>query len=258
MIGQTWAHLLGLGYLYPEKYVRSALQSVWKYNWAPNVGPQIRGHRPELHYADPGEAGLLLCTWPKGPHMGPKSVRYRDTVWAGIEYQVAAGMIFEGMITEGLSVVRGVHQRYDPAKHNPWNSILCGDHYSRDMASWGCLLAAGGYTCDCPAGKIGFAPRLSAENFRSFFTAAEGWGNFQQRRSLGRQSNCIEMRYGSQRLKTLQLEIPSGSKLRETTVTVAGQAVPCQATPHDHRVTIALKQPLRLKPEQPLDVEIGF
>lgn len=258
MIGQTWAHLLGLGYLYPEKYVRSALHSVWKYNWAPDVGPQIRAHRPELHYADPGEAGLLLCTWPKGPHMGPKSVRYRDTVWAGIEYQVAAGMILEGMTTEGLSIVRGIHERYDPAKHNPWNSILCGDHYSRDMASWGCLLSAGGYTCDCPAGKIGFAPRISAEDFQSFFTAAEGWGSLQQIRRPGRQSNRIELRWGRLRLKTLQLKIPPGSTLRETAVTVAGRSVEYEAISQGHCVTIALKQSLLLQPERPLDVESRF
>jgi hypothetical protein len=41
-------------------------------------------------------------------------------------------------------------------------------------------------------------------------------------------------------------------------VTVAGRAVACETIPQDHRVTIVLKQPLLLQPEEALDVEIGF
>ncbi len=42
------------------------------------------------------------------------------------EYQVASGMIWEGMLTEGLSIAYGVHTRYDGKKHNPWNEIEGG------------------------------------------------------------------------------------------------------------------------------------
>jgi len=33
LIGQWWAHQLGLGYLLPEEYVKTALKSIYKYNW---------------------------------------------------------------------------------------------------------------------------------------------------------------------------------------------------------------------------------
>ncbi|OHB68122.1 MAG: hypothetical protein A2V70_13990 [Planctomycetes bacterium RBG_13_63_9] len=258
LLGQTWAHQLGLGYVYPEEHVRSALQSVWKYNWAPDVGPQIEAHRPEIHYADPGEAGLLLCTWPKGPHLGPKSVRYRNTVWTGIEFQVASGMICEGMLTEGLAIVRALHERYDAAKHNPWNLILCGDHYSRAMASWGCLLAISGYTYDGPAGELGFAPRLSPEAFKAFFTGAEGWGSLEQKRQPGRQLNRIELRWGRLRLGTLHLELPAGAQLGGVSVTAAGRAVPCKAEPVGRRVAITLEEPVVIRSAESLDVEMSF
>ena len=79
--------------------------------------------------------------------------------------------------------MRAVHDRYDGTKHNPWNLIECGDHYSRAMASWGCLLAVTSFVFDASEGKLGFAPRLTPEDFKTFFAAAEGWGSLVQKRS---------------------------------------------------------------------------
>ena len=73
----------------------------------------VEDGRLTVQLADSGEGGLLLCTWPKSPHPGNKAVRYRDQVWTGIEFQVAAGMIYEGMLEEGLAIVRALHERYD-------------------------------------------------------------------------------------------------------------------------------------------------
>ncbi|MBN1911479.1 MAG: hypothetical protein JW818_17180 [Pirellulales bacterium] len=257
MIGQTWAHSLGLGYLYPEKYVHSALRAVWKYNWAPDVGPQIKAHRPEIHYANPGEAGLLLCTWPTSPHPGPQSVRYRNTVWTGIEFQVAANMIYEGMITEGLGIVRGVHERYDAVKHNPWNLILCGDHYSRAMASWGCLLAVSGFTYDGPAGELGFAPRLSPEHFRAFFSGTEGWGTLHQHRESDQQINQIELAWGKLRLNSLRFDLPENmTPAEDILVTVAGHKVPASSRLHNRHLTITLQRSAVLTARESLTVTI--
>ncbi len=67
-----------------------------------------RGFRDFEHgfriYADRDDTGLLICTWPRGgrPEV---PVRYCDEVWTGIEYQVAAHCIWEGMVDEGLEIV---------------------------------------------------------------------------------------------------------------------------------------------------------
>ncbi|MEZ5966255.1 MAG: GH116 family glycosyl hydrolase [Planctomycetota bacterium] len=208
LFGQSWAHQLDLGFLYPESAVRSAMRAIWRHNWAPDVGPPNAAHKPERAFARPGEAGLLLCTWPKGDHPGDKGVRYRDEVWTGIEYQVAAEMLYEGMVQEGLAVVRAVHDRYDGSKHNPWNEIECGDHYARALASWGCLLGVSGFAYDGPAGRIGFAPRLGAGDFRAFFSAAEGFGTFSQRLETGALAARIGVRHGSLRLTQVDLSPP--------------------------------------------------
>ena len=236
LFGQTWAHLNNLGYLYPEDKVKKSLSSVWKYNWAPDVNVQNSVHKPERVYADPGEAGLLIATWPTSQHMGEDGVRYRDEVWTGIEYQVASNMIYEDMITEGLSVVRAIHDRYDGAKHNPWNEIECGDHYARALASWGVLLALQDFQYDGPAGSLSFAPKISKENFKSFFTTAEGWGTIEQKATDKGQSNTVSLTYGN--LKLNSLTVTTNGKAGKVSLKIAGREIPFSSVQKEDRLQL--------------------
>jgi uncharacterized protein (DUF608 family) len=58
---------------------------------------------------------------------------YSDEAWTGVEYQVAANLIYRGLLEEGLAIARGVSDRYDGVRRNPWNqiergkSLLAGD-----------------------------------------------------------------------------------------------------------------------------------
>ncbi len=115
LIGQWWAHQLGLGYILPKDKVRAALRSVFKYNWVPDLTGLKQA---PWAFAGAGDKGLLICTWPKGGR--PEVVMlYSDEVWTGVEYQVAAHMIYEGMTEEGLAIVRGARDRYDEG----WGSL---------------------------------------------------------------------------------------------------------------------------------------
>lgn len=93
-------------------------------------------------------------------------------------------------------------------RRNPWNEVECGDHYVRPMSSWSLLLALQGYEYDGVRRRIGFKPRLRPEEFRSFFSAAEGWGTFEQRRGDGWQEEVIRVAYGSLALKELVFQPP--------------------------------------------------
>ncbi len=207
LFGQGWAEQVGLGYIYPQENVKKALNSVWKYNWAPDVGPQNEVHPPDRWFALPGEPGLFTCTWPKSPYI-KEGVLYREEIWTGIEYQVAGHMAWEDMVPEALAICRGVEDRYHPAKHNPYNEIECGDHYARAMASWGVYTALQGFEYHGPRGHMGFAPRVTPKNFRAAFTAAEGWGSFAQTRTNAVQQETIELRWGRLVLRTLAFAIP--------------------------------------------------
>jgi hypothetical protein len=190
------------------------LESIWRYCWAPDVGLQNEKHTPERWFAFPGEAGLFTCTWPKSTHLGPKSTRYRDEIWTGIEYQVANHLAYEGMLTESLAICRAVHDRYHPSKHNPFNEIECGDHYARAMASWGVLLGLSGFQYHGPKRHIGFAPRIQPEHFRAVFTTADGWGTFEQRIEANQQIETLWVRWGTVALATLAFALPDGKSAK--------------------------------------------
>ncbi len=215
VFGQNWAHQLGLGYVYPPEQVRSALAAVFKYCWAPDVGTLNGPFPPERWFARAGEPGLFICTWPKGGR-SKEPVRYRDEVWTGIEYQVAAGLAWEGLadasLTEAaLRIVDGIERRYDGTRHNPWNEVECGDHYARALASWGVLHALAGFRYDGPAGKLALAPRMQAEDFACFYSSGTAWGRLvQQRPKGGGQVNRIEVHGGQLRVTSLAIEVPPG------------------------------------------------
>lgn len=255
LFGQGWAHQLGLDYIYPSLNVKEALRSIWKYNWAPDIGPYNATHKPERWFASPGEAGLFTCTWPKSEFMA-EGVRYRSEVWTGIEYQVAGHMAWEGMVDEALAICRGVHDRYHPSKHNPFNEVECGDHYARAMASWGVYTALCGFEYHGPKGHIGFAPRMRPENFKAAFTTAQGWGLFTQTRREDTQHERIELRWGQVHLKTLAFSVPSNWKIAETAVRSGDKTLPGKHSLDAGQLRIELAEPVQLSEGQSLDVVI--
>ncbi|MCL4220407.1 MAG: hypothetical protein KJZ65_03460 [Phycisphaerales bacterium] len=227
LFGQSYAHQLGLPRVADAERSRSALRSIWTYNFAPDAGKYrertpVKGGDPNnvgpgRWYALPGEAGLIVCTWPKGG--GDKSgnhwaVGYFNECWTGFEYQVASHMIYEGepdLVQAGLAITRAAHDRYHPSKRNPYNEIECSDHYARAMASFGVYLACCGYEHHGPRGHIGFAPRINTDDFSGAFTAAGAWGTFTQRRTNGEQALSIEVKWGELSIRTIAMELGEAS-----------------------------------------------
>lgn len=202
LLGQTLAHVAGLGYILPMEHVKKAVSSIFKYNFHSNFLNQQSVQRV---YALNDEKGLLLCTWPKGGRPRLPFV-YSDEVWTGIEYQVAAHLIFEGYINEGLTVVKAIRERYDGYRRNPWNEVECGYHYARSMASWAVLIALSGFRCDIAKGVISFDPKINQENFSSFWSTGKAWGIYRQKKNSqsGELEKEIEVLYGDKEGITIQ------------------------------------------------------
>ena len=132
---------------------------LYKYNWRTDFTNFQHNWR---HFAGGNDKGLLICTWPKGGRPA-NTIPYVDEVWTGVEYQVAAHMLYEGLMDEGFAVVKGARERYDgipraPIPRSPWNEIECGGHYARAMSSWSLLLALSGFHYDGLTQTLRFQP----------------------------------------------------------------------------------------------------
>ncbi len=205
VFGQTLAHVAGLGHILPREHVASAVKAVFDHNYLTSMAHH---HNPQRTYALGDEAGLVLCTWPEGGR--PKlPFPYSDEVWTGIEYQVATHLVFEGYVDEALTLVRTVRERHDGIRRNPWNEVECGHHYARSLASYGVLLALSGADVDVPNGRISFAPRVSADDFRCFFSAGTVWGIYHRRMTDGVVEEDLEVLGGT--LDGLEL-VPAGAR----------------------------------------------
>ncbi len=180
LLGELHARILGLGNLLPADHISQTLKSIFDHNFKQDFSEHAN---PQRVYALNDEAGLLLCTWPDG---GRPSLPfpYADEVWTGIEYQVAAHLIFEGWVDEGLKLVGAVRERHDGIRRNPWNEVECGNHYARSMSSWALLLALSGAHVDPVKGEISFAPVATLlskdESFKTFWSNGRAWGVYTQ------------------------------------------------------------------------------
>ena len=167
-------------------------------------------------------------------------------------------MIWEGLVQEGLAVTRAVHDRYHASKRNPWNEIECGDHYARSMASYGVFIATCGFEYHGPKQQMGFAPKLTPENFKAAFTAAEGWGTLSQSRTDISQTNRIEVKSGGLRVKSLALELPPGATLKTSTVAAGTQQLTVKATQTGQRIELTLAKELSLKANDIITTKLEF
>ena len=258
VFGQSWAYQVGLGRILSEENVKKALASLWRYNFTPDVGPFRDKNKPGRWYAMAGEGGLLMCSWPKGDAARVQQGFdfYFNECMTGFEYQVAGHMIWEGMLMEGLAVARMIHDRYHASRRNPWNEVECGDHYARAKASYGVYLAACGYGYHGPKKHLAFAPRVTPDDFRAAFTAAEGWGTFSQKRDGATQHNAIALKQGRLRLRTLALPLPEKAASPKVTVTAAGKKVEARPTVEKGGLRLAFAADVTLEAGQTLEVTI--
>jgi non-lysosomal glucosylceramidase len=213
------------------------------------------------------DKGLINCTWPKGGR--PEVVlRYSDAIWTGVEYQVAAHLIYEGFVEEGFALVKAARDRYDGIPHapiggaeasvrNPWCEVECGGHYVRAMSSWSLLLALSGWEYDGPAHSVRFAPRHTPENFSGFFTATEGWGVVQQQAVGQGQTSKILVKSGKLIVKSLSLALLANMKPAQATVTIAGRPTPASLAVSNGRAEIRFASETVVREDEELEVLLG-
>jgi len=256
LIGQWWAHQLGLGYILPREKVIAALKAVFQHNFKSDLTGWA--HSPRA-FAGARDKGLIICTWPKGGRPA-KVMLYSDEVWTGIEYQVAAHLIYEGLIEEGFAITKAARDRYDgiprsPFPRNPWNEIECGGHYARAMSSWSLLLALSGFHYDGPRSALRFVPRIAPDRFRGPFTGPEGWGSLSQTRQGQTQRNELSLKEGRFPVSEITLGTPVAPK--SVRVEHEGRLIEAAFRAVADGVVISFKPALMVEARQRLSIELS-
>jgi non-lysosomal glucosylceramidase len=251
LFGQWWAHLLELGHILPEEHVKTALRSIVRYNFRDSFRGFEHGFRI---FADRDDSGLLLCTWPHGgrPEV---PVRYCDEVWTGIEYQVGAHCIIEGLTEKGFMVVAALRDRYSGARRNPYNEIECGDHYARAMAGWSVLDAVSGFRYNALEDALSFAPVDAPREFRSPFVAGSGWGTVELG-GKGQQARVVvSCLFGEVRMRTLSWK---GIGTGKTTAGINGTEVLVRASRKGETSILTFGEPISLRDGDRLEVVVEW
>ena len=175
LCGQWHASICGLGYVFDKDQIKSALKSLYKYNYKPSMRNMINTWRV---FSLNDEGGAIICEYPENVRKPVIPIPYHRETMTGFEYALAGLMISEGMEEEGLTVVKAIRDRYDGKKRNPWNEIECGSNYARAMASFALLPIYSGFIFDLPNNMIGFDP-VHKDNFKCLFSVGTAWGTLE-------------------------------------------------------------------------------
>lgn len=170
---QWHANLCGLGEIFDKQHLHAALNSLYENNFRPSMREV---YNPWRLFCLNDEAGTVMCDYPEGAHKPAIPIPYCQETMTGFEYALAALMISEGMIKQGLELVRAIRSRYDGTLRNPWNEIECGSNYARSMASYSLIPTLSGFTFDMVQHEIGFAPRIQQDTFRCMWSVDAAWG----------------------------------------------------------------------------------
>ena len=205
VIGAWMASFYGIETSVNAERIRATLHAIFTHNFRTDLTEHACTQRPG--YAMGHEAGLLLCSWPRG---GKPTLPfpYSDEVWTGIEYQVAAHLIAEGMVNEGLTLVRAVRARHEGHVRNPFNEYECGNYYARAMASYALIQALSGFRYSKVERTLWFGPRLAQRPFRTFFSTAGAFGTI----TLDRHALTIDVIEGELRVETVELTIGGSNR----------------------------------------------
>ncbi|MGI4787656.1 MAG: GH116 family glycosyl hydrolase [Janthinobacterium lividum] len=205
IIGAWMGAIYGIPLPLDSGHVRSTLQSIFHYNYKADLFSHACTQRPG--YALGHEAGLLLCTWPRGGKPSLPFV-YSDEVWTGIEYQVASHLIEEGFVEEGLTLVAAVRSRYDGHVRNPFNEYECGSYYARAMASYALLGSLSGFRYSAVEKALWFGPKLADRPFQVFFAAESGFGTL----TLDGETLAIHLVEGNLEITTVHLTLDGSTR----------------------------------------------
>jgi len=231
MSGDWFGAVAGWEPILDLKRIKKALQSIVRVNFRESEG-------------------LINASYPPGKKHRPAASgnMQAEAPWTGIEYTVAALLIHNGMVAEGMDVIRDIHKRYLQAGRF-WNHVECGDHYYRAMSSWTVLPALSGFKWDQPTGALAFAPATSQQVCEYPFFTPLGWGSCYQEKGLTGKIAAVQLEDGEMMIWTLSL--PKLTGFHDVSVFLGESQVDCEIDT-SNGVVVKFKSPITLTPDAPL------
>ncbi|HBY61814.1 MAG TPA: hypothetical protein DEH78_18490, partial [Solibacterales bacterium] len=184
----------GLGYLAKRENVNATLRAILKYNYRESLADHFNSMRS---FALGGEKALLMASYPK--ERPRKPFPYWSEAMTGFEYTAAVGMLYEGMESEGLTVIRNIRDRYDGAKRSPFDEAECGHHYARAMAAWAAVLALTRFEYSAVSQTM----KLTVKPGSHFWSTGYAFGTCRVSEAGGRPRAEISVSEGTLPLRTL-------------------------------------------------------
>ena len=209
LLAQWHADLMGLGDLFDPEKVHTALGNMYKNNFKESMRRHYNTFRL---FAVNDEAGAVICDYPEGAEKPAIPIPYAQESMHGFEYAFAGLLISRGYLDEGLRIVKGVRDRYDGEKRNPWNEIECGNNYARSMASYALLPILSGMQADMTRGYLGFAPKINRENFACVWSVGGAWGQVRMT------ENAMELEVIGGTLTVGEIGLPFAGEVSSVTV----------------------------------------
>jgi len=207
-------------------------------------------------YALNDEGGVVVATYPlaKRPEI---PFPYFGEIWTGMDYQFAATLAFEGMMTESLRVIDSARQRHDGERRNPWNEQECGHHYARALASWGCFLAWSGFRYTASQRELTLMPRTRRQAFRCFWSVPSGWGSFTHTLKPQGQSVQVEVAEGSIAVLSLAVNGVTKGPFNKVAARLGKEVVQASVKTEATRRLITLDHEISVTPGNPLEVVVS-
>lgn len=220
LLGQYLSDVTNLGPLVSPAHLRTALQSIYRYNYKRTLVDHDNVART---FALNNEAAMVICDYADVPR--PRiPFPYFSEVMTGFEHSTAALMIYSGMVDEGIECIHNIRSRYDGEKRNPWDEAECGHHYARAMASWTSFVALSGFQYDAVDASVAAIPLVPHRRFKCFWATATGWGTFSYQ-STGTNGARFVLEVLSGKLPCRSCDITGGGS--SASVRSAGKSYPC-------------------------------
>ncbi|XP_031550848.1 uncharacterized protein LOC116288218 [Actinia tenebrosa] len=245
LVGQWWAHALGLGYILKKENIKSTLMNVFERNHVDSFDPATQKPRAFL---DQRDAGMQICVYPGSLPTSPL-LYHSEAAWSGLEYEFAELCLYEGLPDIALKVLTDTRNKYDGTRRSPWNEIECGDHYSRPMASFLLFEIVSGqewsFNKEDPSFvNLRFAPRICRTDFRGFFILGSCWGQYVQKGDelLKKGTVEISVRHGELKLSELHVRSRATKAVASLTGTTDSQPLNVQVSQNDQWLSMKIPQ----------------